>query len=180
MKAWIASVAIYGAIGAACSVQGVCDFQTTSKPYCDDGAPACTGHEWDETDKAKARKAREGCCAGRLLDDRTWESGPIHANWLTYDGQAFWAMHLRDAATGAKLDPDRVSSIDVFLASDTAGGDATLGAGNLSEAQICNNSYFCPLGAAMVRNDTCASYFVRVVVHATAPGDAGADGAGAD
>ena len=52
--------------------------------------------------------------------------------------------------------------------------DSALGAGNLSETQVCTDTKKCMLGAVNVRNEACTNYFVRVVVHTTAgPVDAG-------
>lgn len=173
MRAWIAWIATLAFVGSACTVQGVCDVQPTPKPYCageiacddlcreDGGVRPCTLDE------------RKLCCAGRLIDPSTWESGPISSNWLPFAGQYYWGMRLRDAKTGAVLPSDRILDITVYVASYLDGSDSTLAAGNLGEAQVCTDSQKCTLGLN-VRNDTCASYFVRVVVHAApGPADAG-------
>jgi hypothetical protein len=120
----------------ACTPQGVCDFK--AEDYCKDPkAP----------------------CSGRLLDPYTWESNPIHSNWLAYDGQHQWNMTLRDASTN-QLIRGTIFKITPFVASDRNGADAVLASGNLTEANVIDGA------TIYVRNDTCANYFVRVVVEA--------------
>jgi hypothetical protein len=170
MKAWIAWIATLAFVLVSCTLQGVCDVQTTPTSYCE-GTAACACQDPYGNCSPDDRKK---CCAGRLIDPNTWESGPISSNWLPFAGQYYWGMHLRDVKTGALLPVDRISDITVYVASYINGSDSTIAAGNLGEAQVCTDASKCTVGTVVVRNDTCASYFVRVVVHASpAPVDAG-------
>lgn len=109
-------------------------------------------------------KARVYCgpddntCAGRLLDPYTWESNPIGDGWVPYDGQTQYTMNVRDKS-GATIQ-GRIFKITSYIATNVYGTDGTQTAGNLTEE--------IQIGPAQIRvwNQTCANYYVRVVVEA--------------
>lgn len=121
-------------LSAACTPQGVCEYHLVN--YCADDDATCTG---------------------RLFDPYTWESNPIDSGWLPFPGQREWIMTLRDAKTSARI-AGQVLQITAYVSSNNVGSDGTLAGGNLAEVRMVTSNV---IG---VRNDTCADYFVRVVV----------------
>ena len=100
---------------------------------------------------------------GRLLGADTWESGPIDGTWLPFPKQRAWVFELRDL--GGRL-PAVVTPYVSAQADPTRepGGSFAIAAGNLAEISgIASNQ-------VVVRNGTCADYFIRVVVEAAPRG----------
>ncbi|NOU31680.1 MAG: hypothetical protein HOO96_27580 [Polyangiaceae bacterium] len=108
--------------------------------------------------------------SGRLVDADTWESGPIDGEWLRYDHRMLIAFDT--SLLGTRL-PD---SVLVYISADKRplqGGSFTIAGGNVADITIGGP------GAVYVKNNSCAEYYIRLVVHAPpqAP-DAGATDAG--
>lgn len=114
---------------------------------------------------------------GRLIDVDTWETGPIDGAWLPFPHQRLYILDLHDLG-------DRVPTVVIPYVSAQAdplkeGGNFTIAAGNLTEISAPAK------GQVFVKNDTCADYWVRVVVETaprppTPPPSASAADAGGD
>jgi hypothetical protein len=110
---------------------------------------------------------------GRMLDENTWESNPQDGTWLPYPRQRYYIFDIR-ALSGRT--PQEILPYLSAQADPKAGGNFTLGAGNL--ALLSNASP----NRIDVRNDSCSDYFLRLVVKvsplpptATPAGDASDD-----
>jgi hypothetical protein len=153
----IVAAAAVAALGVACFPQGLCESPFVD--YCGPGDTTCQGH---------------------IVGSNQWQSGPIDGAWLPYGPEQTILMHLRDAATGQTLSGTILTVYGAIGAVQTQGvGGPFPGptAGNIGEFWQGPDS-----SSVYVRNDTCSSEFVYVVVTldpATAaivgPGDAGAD-----
>ncbi len=106
---------------------------------------------------------------GHLLDDNTWESTAIGDDWLSYLHERSW--HMNYPQLGDRQ-PDQITAyISANVNPNKTNDSLTAGGGNVAK-------FFSVLPrAGTVRNDTCADFFVRVVVHAPPYVDAGADAA---
>ena len=99
------------------------------------------------------------CTQGSMVDSHTWESGPVDSTYLDFHGGRTWLFDpSRWMGTRAPV------AFQAFLSLDpqpnSAGGTGFAEpAGNLAE--------FLPAGSAFqvnVHNDTCAQYYLRVVL----------------
>jgi hypothetical protein len=107
-------------------------------------------------------------CHGRWVDATTWESNPIDSHWIPYPGERLIIFHLRDPKTGVELNDDAIYEIRAYIASSSGGFDGTLASGLLSEVSTwCSDSAGRRRACAL--NDTCADYFLRVIIHTIAP-----------
>jgi hypothetical protein len=129
----------------------------------------CYGHICDGDVQVYGRNAGEG----RLLSADLWESGPINGTWLAFPKQRAWIFDL------TSLGSDRLPQVIVpYVSADSDGSSYTIAAGNLAEqSQVAN-------GRVVIKNGTCADYYLRVVVEAAprpplaaaaTPADAGAE-----
>jgi hypothetical protein len=144
----------------------------------------CFGHICDGDVVTYGRNANEG----ELINADTWESNPVNGQWLAFPRQRVWFFELHT------LGDDRLPAFPIAYVSaqsdpEQQGGNSTVAAGNLAEFSGTEK------GKITVKNDTCADYFLRVVVTAAprpegsatpappsatdagivAPGDAGGD-----
>lgn len=96
---------------------------------------------------------------GRLLDENTWETGPVNGPFLPFPRQQVYLLDLQELGTDRT--PDKIMP---YISAErdplAEGGNYTLAAGNLVE--ISNSDR----GKLTVRNGTCADYYIRVVVEA--------------
>ncbi len=98
---------------------------------------------------------------GRLLTTDLWESNAIDGVWLPFPGKRAWVFDL------TTLGPDRLPDvITPYVTAEadpthTPGSNFTLGAGNIAELSGVKN------GQVVVKNGTCATYYLRVVVQTT-------------
>ena len=110
---------------------------------------------------------------GELIDPDTWESTPQGSKWLPYPGQRSWFFFPRG------LERRQIASVLVYISPvespNDPGGQYTVASGNVAtirtfadpaDPQLLNPG-------VQVGNDTCADFFVRVVVRAYPAGDAG-------
>lgn len=140
---------------------------------------ACYGENCNGTSGGYGTKPGEG----RMIDENTWESSPMDGKWLHYSSGHIWFFEV--PALGDRT-PYR---IDTFISPieepnvfkpDKAPSNFTLAGGNLAELSGVGPNRF------VVRNGTCAEYFVRVVVEvpprpgSIAPGTPGDVDAGSD
>lgn len=140
---------------AACFPQGQCS--ASSVEYCAPGDTSCAGH---------------------LVDPYTWQSGPIDASWLDYAHQRYLLMHFRDGVTNQMLQ-GRPYDFEAWIAPEAdasaPGGQFAQASGNLAEWSWSAGP---DSTSITVHNDTCADYFIYVVVRSAPDGtspDAGAD-----
>ncbi len=135
------ALAACAAFVTSCFPQGQCESTPSFVDYC--GA------------------ASDPNCQGHIVDSTHWESGPMVGNWLVYGPEQTYLMTLRDKATGAILNgtlADVAVSISAVEQPNTPGNQGTVCAGNACEFSV-NDAQ-----SVYVKNDTCASYFVRVYV----------------
>jgi hypothetical protein len=134
---------------------------------------------------------------GHQLDEWTWESGPIlqHTdddNWLEFPGQRFVQLfpNGKDRDIGAGPFPGPYDEVLAYVSSDpeanAVGNNWTLASGNLAEITVHEPEPYNDAGTGdhdwfvTVHNDTCAPYYLRVVVRRATPSvaDAGSVDAG--
>lgn len=102
---------------------------------------------------------------GHLVDENTWESNAIGDDWLSYLHERAW--HFYYPQLGGRT-PDQITAyisanVNPIKTNDTF----TAGGGNVAKfIGVLPN-------VATVKNDTCADYFVRLVVHVPPWVDAG-------
>jgi hypothetical protein len=118
-------------------------------------------------------------CMGQLIDPYTWQSGPLIGTFLDFGPQMDWHMHLRDGVTGAEL-LGNILTVTSYVSPEAVpnapGNQFAQTAGNLAEYNLqADGPDGGPTGgwAIDINNDSCATYFVRVLVTSTGPGDAG-------
>ena len=137
-------------------------------------AAGCYGHICDGDTVIYGRNANEG----HLIDPNTWESSAIDGDWLAFPKQRVYVVELHDLG-------DRLPEVIIPYVSAQAnpihdeGGNFVLAAGNLTEISDTEK------GKVVLKNDTCADYYLRVVIQAaprpttpavpTATPDAGSD-----
>jgi hypothetical protein len=131
-------------------------------------------------------KAPDGGVGGTFVTSSLWESNDIRGDWLDFSHQKTWYFDFRNL-----FETRRVVSVTPYISPVVRPGEApkspdeksffTVASGNLTVVEVRAP------GGLSVRNDTCADYYVRVVVE-FAPaiertadaGDASADDASAD
>ena len=102
---------------------------------------------------------------GYLIDEDTWESNPMSGDWMEFGGQQYWTIPL--GKLGYR-EPDwivgYISSQQKHIVLDANGNKIvrtfTTAGGNVFELSNVNNL------SITVHNNTCAQYFLRVVIHA--------------
>jgi hypothetical protein len=112
------------------------------------------------------QESRSPAGGGRLVDANTWESSAIDGEWFRYDHRMLIAFDT--TLLGPRL-PDWVQVYISASKRPLQGGSFTLAGGNVADIAIGGP------GAVYVKNNTCAEYYIRIVVHAPPlPPDAGA------
>jgi hypothetical protein len=129
--------------------------------------PGCYGHNCDASTGVYGTKPGEG----RMIDENTWESSPMDGKWLHFSSQHIWYFEV--PALGDRT-PFRIETyISPVEDPNHTFSNFTMAGGNLGELSGVGPNRF------VVRNGTCAEYFVRVVVEVPpkpteiAPGTAG-------
>jgi hypothetical protein len=130
-------------------------------------APGCYGHNCDGDVKSFGTAPNEG----RLVNADTWESGPIDGPWLPFPHQRIWIFDLHEL--GDRTPDLPVAYVSANLDPDHEGANFVQGGGNLTELSSPEK------GKLVVKNGTCADYYLRLVVQASpfppaAPADASA------
>ena len=96
---------------------------------------------------------------GRLIGPDEWESSPIDGKWLPFPRQRAWVFQA--TALGDRVPHDIIPYISAQETPNTdPGGNFTHGAGNLAEIFGIGNGQF------IVKNGTCADYYIRVTAEA--------------
>jgi hypothetical protein len=129
------------ALTTSCFSQSMCSSSQSFVEYCQAGDTSCQGH---------------------IIDATHWESGNLFGNWLNFGAEQNILIHFRDAQTGATLSGN-VISWDVYLNASqnlaTSPNQLVPCAGNACELDPLQDG-----SATYLKNDTCAPYFVRLVV----------------
>ena len=117
--------------------------------------PGCFTANCEGSVESYGRKENEG----HLLDDNTWESTPVGAEWLYFPHQRYWDFDLR-------LLGEREPSVIIPYVSANARPILTndsfvVGAGNMVEITAATK------GRVVLKNGTCADYYLRLVVHSS-------------
>lgn len=115
----------------------------------------CYGHNCEGDVQTFGRNEGEG----RLLSADTWESSAYDGAWLAFPRQRVWIFDL------TKLGNDRAPVEVIPYVSAQANpiaeqGNLTIAAGNLAEQSGIGN------GQVVIKNGTCADYFLRLYVAA--------------
>ncbi len=141
-------------------------------------ASGCFGHNCDGDVQVYGRSPGEG----QLLGADTWESSAIDGDWIPFTRQRVWIFEMR--GLGDRLPGE----IQPYISADknpVRDGNWTIGAGNLAEQSGAGP------GRIVIKNNTCADYYIRLVVvasprpptssvpDASAPADADMKGASA-
>lgn len=118
-------------------------------------ASGCYGHNCDGVATNFGQRPGEG----QLVDEDTWQSGPIDGPWLPFPKRQTYFFDLN------ALGVDRVPAFVIPYVSAQSdplheGGNQTIAGGNLAEISGVDK------GRVTVHNGTCADYFLRVVVAA--------------
>jgi hypothetical protein len=145
------------------------------------GAPVAVSATGCAGDDCAGTSASWGSCTqGERVDDYTWESGPVDGTYLDFHGGNNWLLD-PSAAMGkrAPVGFSAFLSLDPNPYAPNASGFAP-SAGNLTEFHPAANPW-----QVNVLNDTCAQYYLRVVLtyaetgagpgSCVAPVDAGGD-----
>ena len=122
------------------------------------GATAGAGCAGDDCDSDTATWG--SCSEGRRLDVNTWESGAITGEpWLNDHGERTWVLDPTPWMGNSRV-PDAVQVYLSFnpLPSSDGGDGFAQAAGNLGEITLLGS------GKVQVLNDSCAQYYLRVVV----------------
>lgn len=101
------------------------------------------------------------CAEGEALDANTWESGPLTGTYLDFHGEREWVFD--PTPWMGTREPDNVFAYISFSSTPTADGGEGFAppAGNLFEITPVKT----PSGyKVQALNDTCAQYYLRVVV----------------
>jgi hypothetical protein len=114
----------------------------------------CYGRNCEGETTFFGRKVGEG----RLVAPDTWETSPTNSKWLPFPQQRVWVFETTDLGSRVPYD------IDVFVsaAEDPVAENSNFvqAGGNLAEISGVGEGRF------VVKNGTCADYFVRVVARA--------------
>jgi len=116
---------------------------------------------------------------GRLVSPDIWESQPQSAtNWMSYSHQRLYTVHPRG------LEGRDILQVFPYISPDTNPNEIsqwTLAGGNLGEIKILDTNVPGLVPTVLVKNDTCADYFIRIVIQAypaAPPTDAGTPNSG--
>lgn len=120
-------------------------------------APGCYGRNCDGTSGTYGREPGEGA----MIDEDTWESTPIDGKWLHFSSGHTWFF---DVPAFGERKPFKIQTYispieepNVYGAGKPS-GNFSEGGGNLTELSGVDKNRL------VVRNGTCAEYFLRVVV----------------
>jgi hypothetical protein len=129
-------------------------------PTPDDMAAAATAGDGG-LDGAVAERLTQG----HLVDPNTWESNDVNSKWLPYLHARTW--HFYYPQLGVRQ-PDQVTAYISANENPNMTADTFItGGGNVAKF------YSVFAGGATLANDSCADFFVRVVVHVPPYADAG-------
>jgi hypothetical protein len=143
---------VFASLALGCQVQGQCATTPAFVEYCAAGDNTCQGH---------------------IIDTTHWESGPLTGNFLTFGAEQTYHLHFRDAKTGQVLSGYPVGheiQVGATQRPDVL-GSAYIPCGD----QLCELTDDPDQSSLWVKNDTCQSYFFRVIVEVSTSADAGTE-----
>lgn len=117
-------------------------------------ASGCYGHNCDGDVQTYGKEMGEG----RLLSADLWESGPIDGVWLDFPKARVWIFDLN--ALGSDRLPAVITPYVSAEVEPNNGGNSTIAAGNLAEQSSIRP------GQVVIKNGTCADYYLRLTVQA--------------
>jgi hypothetical protein len=120
----------------------------------------CFGNECDQSELSTKANG------GHLIDPNMWESSSEGENWIEYNGQR--VINFNTDLLGKRVP----SNFSVFISADPKGDKFTPAGGNVV------NIFNVRPGNVSLQNNTCAQYYVRLVVQAApiVALDGGSDG----
>ena len=118
------------------------------------GSASCYGHTCDGDTQTYGTIPGEG----QLVNADTWQSTPVDGDWIPFTRQRVWVFEMRDL--GARLPVLITPYISAERNPVNDNGNWTIGSGNLAEQSGAG------LGRIVVKNNTCADYYIRLVVTA--------------
>lgn len=124
----------------------------------------CAGDDCDPDTKTMAT------CGGELLDANTWESGPLDGTYLDFHGERTWGFN--PSGWMGTREPAQINAYLSLNPAPNAPGGAGFAqsAGNLAEITVTRAADGFHV---QVQNDTCAQYYLRLVItYAAADGGA--------
>ena len=118
--------------------------------------PGCYGRTCEASGETYGTEPGEG----RMIDADTWESSQIDGKWLFYPGARVWGFEVLAWGDRRPVEIDAyVSASEAPHSPDTAFGQSAKAGGNLAELSGIGQNRL------VIRNGTCAQYWLRVVVH---------------
>jgi hypothetical protein len=135
--------------------------------------PGCYGDNCVNTAGSYGTKPGEG----RMIDENTWESSPMDGKWLHFSSGHIWFFEVPALGDRAPFRIETyISPIEEpnVARPDKAPSNFTVAGGNLAELSGVGPNRF------VVRNGTCAEYYVRVVVEVPPRPETVAPGTGVD
>jgi hypothetical protein len=126
--------------------------------------PACTTHQCDGSSVS--------ITTGRMVDPDTWESSAVDEPWLDYPGERLYFISYPYDVHRPPVSSEAYVALGP-TSNTTSGENWVEAAGNLAEFSYLSSAGF------LVKNDTCARYYARFVVHFAPAADSGVD-AGTD
>jgi len=116
------------------------------------GSASCYGHTCDGDTQVYGRAPGEG----QLVNPDTWQSSPIDGDWIPFTKQRIWFFEM-DAL--GRL-PATITPYISAERNPVRDGNWTIGSGNLAEQSGAG------FGRVAIKNNTCADYYIRLVVTA--------------
>ena len=129
---------------------------------------ACYGENCNGTSGGYGTKPGEG----RMIDENTWESTPMDGKWLHFSSGHIWFFEV--PALGDRIPYSIETYISPVEEPNKSPSNFTMAGGNLAELSGVGSNRF------VVRNGSCAEYFVRVVVQVPARPESNAPGTPGD
>jgi hypothetical protein len=123
-------------------------------------APACA----ERTCEGQGLDYGRGAGEGHLIDEDTWESTPVEGKWLHYPAQREYFIF-----PGRLLGPKRIAKVTVYISpmdQPNPDGQYTVASGNVAIVRQFPDLGNQALPGVSVRNDTCAEFWVRIVLEA--------------
>jgi hypothetical protein len=118
------------------------------------GSASCYGHTCDGDSQVYGRVPGEG----QLVDPNTWQSTPVDGDWIPFTKQRIWFFEMRELGDRLPILITPYISAERNPVHDN--GNWTIGSGNLAEQSGAG------LGRIAIKNNTCADYYIRLVVTA--------------
>jgi hypothetical protein len=129
---------------------------------------ACVGRECDGDYLDYGGPLPDGTCQGVKVDENTWASTPLGGaalpdggtspSWLYYPGARAWGFH-PDCLFGPRESDWQIAYISADAVPTASQNNWSEAPGNLAEWSLDRPGWF------ILKNSTCANYYVRGVIH---------------